>query len=133
MVLYMPTIIYFCPMFRDIHVAHNIYTFCTEHFRHLQFDPIFHNLLSNLLGMDYHATLFILFLVILCNFSPIIYHNNYSSILLHSNIISLFWHFLFTFYTFLYNINLLYASWSWLTSSLHYFYKANPINYSLFW
>ena len=46
-----------CPMFYDIHVAHNISVIyiCTKHFRHLQFDPIFHNLPCNLLGKDYAA------------------------------------------------------------------------------
>jgi hypothetical protein len=31
MVLYMPSVVYFCPMFRDIHVAHNIFVIYILH------------------------------------------------------------------------------------------------------
>ena len=45
-----------CFVIYMLHTTSPWYTFCTEHFHHLQFDPIFHNLLSNLVDKEYAAT-----------------------------------------------------------------------------
>ena len=45
-----------CSVIYMLHTTFPLYTFFTEQFRHLQFDPIFHNLLCNLVCRDYTTT-----------------------------------------------------------------------------